>query len=311
LSATLDRRGEAHLWLVLEDALASARDAHARGDVDRGVWDARRRFASVASVLVDVGAIGERRAEGIIAELDDALALRGVMRSTAFRGDRLAPWDEPPLVTTARRSGDGWLEAEIEHHLNLIVDLQPRDNADVGHQLLDNLAPQVRALHAVGSLRSRSRLDDLAATLAAVGYGVEGITDASIDPGAGDVDKGWLSFLRARPRLIHVDDEPAASRTVNLQLGEADGPVVLERLAWSTDVLVLEVKTPATSSQFWRASAFDDSGQLHVGHPGQRVTASSGAPTVFRLRPGLRDTVRSLWVRVTHKASRVEEQVML
>jgi hypothetical protein len=276
---------------VLEEALAAARAA------DDEVADARRRFKAVADALVDVGAVPAARARHIVDELDAALAVRGALPLRFFT------WRDPPPLPTVdapvRQRGDGWLESVIEQHLDLVVDVPP--TPAIASRVVDNLAPQVRALRAVGSLRNARRLDDLSSTLAAAGYGLTGERH-------GEVDKGWLSFLAAKPRPLTEADQPTSERRMARILGQVRGaPVTLLRVAWSVDVLQVEVDAPnGAIPGRWRASAFDDSGQLHLGQPG--VVQADGR-TQFRLRPGLRDTVRTLSLRVTHEATRLDEQV--
>jgi hypothetical protein len=308
--AAYDRRGEAHLWLLLEEALVEARyvanAAHAAGASGSAaiaeVEEVRRAFEGVASALADVGAVARPLARHIVSELHVALTVRGLLGDES----RLTWSDPPPLATTetpVRQRGDGWLESTIEQHLDLIVDLPPTH--DVGGRVLANLAPRVRALRAVGSIRSGRRLDDLAATLAVTGYAAPGSA-----PEKGEVDKGWLSFLEARPRLLTQADQPTVSRTIGSELGVVEGAAVtLRALSWSTDVLQVDVAVPPhLSGMRWLASAYDDSGQLHLGQPGFRAGPDGVS---FGLRPGVRDTVRTLSLRVTYGATRLDEQVTL
>jgi hypothetical protein len=287
---------------VLEEALAAARAARTASGADAhgdGVWEVQRRFQSIADVLVAVGAIDRARAQGIVRELHDALAVRELVPASGFLGSAV-----PPAVERVRQPGEGWLEAEIEHHLDLVVDLRPPAHADVAVQVLANLRPQVRALQAVGAVRTSRRLDDLAATFDAAGY-------AAPEHARGDVDRGWLSFLRTKPTPLRPDHAPSAERAVQVAMGNAGGaPVWLNRLAWSADVLELTVDAPAGGEGAWRASAFDDAGQLHLGQPGVRADDGAG-PLTFRLRPGLSERARSLAVRVTFGATRLDERASL
>lgn len=308
--AAYDRRGEAHLWLLLEETLVEARyvanAAHAAGATEAAaiaeVEEVRRGFEGVANALADVGAVARPVARHIASELHVALTVRGLLGEDS----RLAWSDPPPLATTGnpvRQRGDGWLESTIEQHLDLIVDLPPTH--EVGGRVLANLAPRVRALRAVGSIRSGRRLDDLAATLAVAGYAAPGSA-----PAKGEVDKGWLSFLEARPRLLTQSDQPTATRSMDDELGRVDGcTITLRSIAWSTDVLQVDVSVPGhLAVRRWLASAYDDSGQLHLGQPGFRAGTDCVS---FGLRPGLRDTVRTLSLRVTYEATRLDEQVIL
>jgi len=300
--AATDRRGEAHLWLLLEEALADARAAHAsgtRGDVD----EVLRRFDGVVNALSDVGAVARPLARHIADELEVALTVRGIVEGRSFL------WRDPPALQPedrpVRQRGDGWLEAMIEQQLDVVVDVTPATH--IGERVIANLTPQVRALRAVGSLKSSRRLEDLAATLAAAGYAPPPAAGAR-----GEVDKGWLSFLEARPRPLTGEDRPAAAKAITYELGHVDrGAVTLTELAWSTDLLRVELTAPTyVARKRWTASAFDDSGQLHLGQPALDGGGNTGA-LVFDLRPGLRDTVRTLSLRVTHEATRLDEQVSL
>ncbi|HEX7168194.1 MAG TPA: hypothetical protein VF230_14540 [Acidimicrobiales bacterium] len=287
---------------MLEETLTAAR---AGGDRAAVVNDVRRSFRSVASALATVGAIDGGRAAAIVQELDDALALRGIVASSAFAGRAFPAFD--PSHHPVRRQGDGWLESEIEHHLDLIVDFDPAAHPDTGAKALASIAPVVRALQAVGALRrGERRLADLAATLAAAGFDVEGPQ--------GEVDRGWLGYLRARPRPTLATDTPAKTLAAAKLLGTVGGVAVsVVSVGWSDHLLDVEVAAPSTQPPRLRCSVFDDAGQLHLaagpsfGDGGQDPTA----PVTFRLRPGLTAEVRSMSVRVTAGAERLEDQVWL
>jgi hypothetical protein len=297
-----DRRGEAHLWLVLEEALASATHA---GD-EHGVWDARRSFRPVADALMVVGAVEPSRAEAIVAELDDALAVRGLTVAHSFGGRAFPAWD--PDRQPVRRRGDGWLEAEIEHHLDLVADIQPGANPMLGMRVLEVLGPAVRALQAAGALpHGPARLADVAATFHAAGF--------FVDAPLGEADRGWLGFLRSRPAPLTGATEPAASVDLEVAVGTMAGrPVVVRKVAWSESVLELDVDAPelpdtSLSTVGWRCSVFDDAGRLHLGQVG--IRRGEGGPVVFRLRPGLMAGVSSMSVRITRGSERIEEQLWL
>ena len=299
-----DRRGEAHMWLVLEEALTAARAAAGN---DRVVWDVRRAFRSLADALVVVGALDPPRAEAVVRELDDALALRKLVPPSSFDGRIFPSWsaDEQPV----RRRGDGWLEAEIETQLDLVVDLDPLSNPWTGQRVVEVLSPSVRALQAAGSLPpGHSRLGDVAATFRAVGYAVD-------VPDAGEPDKGWLGFLRDRPAPVTSVLAPVTSMTADVPLGTIRGvPVRVVGLAWSELLLEVTIETTAFQNDAgltgvsWRCSAFDDAGRLHLGQVGDLFTPERMR---FRMRPGLMAGVRAVSVRVTNGAERLEEQVRL
>ena len=298
-----DRRGEAHLWLVLEEVVATARAA---ADA-RAVTDARRSFRNVADALIAVGAVEPRRADAIVLELDDVLAVRGIVSASAFGGREFPKWSREEAAV--RRRGDGWLETEIEHHLDLVVDLEPRENPGLGQRVLDMIQPAVRALQASGSLpHGAARLSDVAATFQAAGFQVEGPF--------GEPDKGWLAFLRDRPAPLTAALEPVASTVVDVELGSMGGsPVSVRRVAWSEALLEIEVDAPELETTSiigaaWRCSVFDDAGRLHLGQPGLR-RGDESTPLVFRLRPGLMAGVGSMSVRVSRGAERLDERVRL
>lgn len=297
-----DRRAEAHLWLVMEEALATAR---AGGEA---VTEARRTYASVADALVVSGAIEAERAADIVREFDDVLAVRGFVGPNAFAGRASTPWD--PERRVVARSAEGWLEAAIEHHLDLIVDLDPLAGHGVGRRTLELLRPQVRALEAAGSVRrGQARLADLAATLDAAGYAVDGPL--------GEVDRGWLTFLRDRPQALLSSHEAATHVEVRAPIGEVGGEtVVVVGVGWSEALLQIDVEAPSPSEHLtvatmWHCSVFDDRGHLHLGASGARVHEHGEAPLQFRLRPGLMAGVQRLTVRITRGAERIEDEVSL
>ena len=270
------------------------------------MWDARRAFRTVADALIVVGAIEPRRADAVVFELDDALAVRGLLPPQNFGGRAFPSWE--PELQPVRRRGDGWLEAEIEHHLDLVVDIDPVAQVGLGQRVVDVLGPAVRALQACGALpHGPARLSDVAATFQAAGFPVDGPI--------GEADRGWLGFLRDRPAPITSSLEPVASVPAKVVLGTVRGePVTVRRVAWSEALLQVEVDAPvlddsASVSLPWRCSVFDDAGRLHLGQPG--IRRDFDGPYVFRLRPGLMAGVSSLSVRVTRGSERLEEQVTL
>lgn len=296
-----DRRGEAHLWLAFEDALRAAVGAD-----PQAVADVRRSFRTIADTLSVVGAVDARRAEAVVAELDDALAVRGLLAGEVFRGRPLPPFDAEQHPVPRR--GDGWLEAEIEHHLDLVVDLNPSTSPALGSRVLDVLRPSVRALQACGSLpRGDARLADLAATFRAAGF--------EVDPRVGEVDRGWLGFLTDRPAPVTSTLRPVTSVRTGVELGTVRGrSVTVARVGWSEALLELDVEAPAIHDSLpftvaWRASVFDDAGRLHLGQAA--VRRGGDGPLVFRLRPGLMAGVSSLSVRVTRGSERLEDEVRL
>ena len=270
------------------------------------MWDARRAFRTVADALIVVGAIEPGRAEAVVFELDDAMAVRGLIPSHNFGGRQFPSW--APELQPVRRRGDGWLEAEIEHHLDLVVDIDPMQQRGLGQRVVDVLAPAVRALQACGALpHGPARLSDVAATFQAAGFPVGGPI--------GEADRGWLGFLRDRPAPLTSTLEPVASVPANTVLGTIKGePVTVRRVAWSEALLQVEVDAPVLDESSvvslpWRCSVYDDAGRLHLGQAG--VRRDFDGPYVFRLRPGLMAGVSSLSVRVSRGSERLEDQVSL
>jgi len=270
------------------------------------VWDARRAFRTVADALIVVGAIEPSRAEAVVFELDDAMAVRGFISPSNFGGRPFPAW--APEQQPVRRRGDGWLEAEIEHHLDLVVDIDPVQQRGLGQRVVDVLGPSVRALQACGALpHGPARLADVAATFHAAGFPVGGPM--------GEPDRGWLGFLRDRPAPITSGLEPVASTSTDVTVGTVKGePVIVRRVAWSESLLQIEVDAPVVDDSSivslpWRCSVFDDAGRLHLGQAGLR--RDFDGPYVFRLRPGLMAGVSSLSVRVTRGCERLEDQVRL
>ena len=270
------------------------------------MWDARRAFRTVADALIVVGAIEPTRAEAVVFELDDAMAVRGLVPAQNFGGRQFPAW--APELQPVRRRGDGWLEAEIEHHLDLVVDIDPVQHRGLGQRVVDVLAPAVRALQACGALpHGSARLADVAATFQAAGLPVSGPI--------GEADRGWLGFLRDRPAPLTSSLEPVATVPAKVVLGTIKGePVTVRRVAWSEALLQIEVDAPVLDESSvislpWRCSVFDDAGRLHLGQAG--VRRDFDGPYVFRLRPGLMAGVSSLSVRVTRGSERLEDQVSL
>lgn len=310
---SVDRRGEAHLWLLLEEALVAVRGTAVEP------WEAWRNFRAVADALVDVGALDTDVGEALVGELDDALALRGVIPAGAFTA---APW--PPLeVLTAPRAtappadaATVWLEAEIERHLDLFASFGPDARAWAAADMLRILGGPVRAFGAVGLLPAAEGtrvLDDLTATLAA----------AEVDPGRPvEPDAGvrgpWLAFLQGRPAPLPEPFTPTERRLTRDVLGELpSGEVVrLDGLAWGDGALEVGVAIrrgagglAARDRTPWSVRVLDDLGHLHLGQPAVLRVGAAGCRVA--LRPGLDPGVTRLEVRVTHGPHRVEGAVAL
>lgn len=306
-----DRRGEAHLWLLLEEVLLQVR----RADVEP--WEGWRNFRAVVDALVVTGALGVEVGDALVSELDDALALRGVVPAGAFTG---APWPSLEVLTAPRptpppRAAAVWLEAEIERHLDLFASFGPDARSWAAADLVRIVGGPVAAFTAVGMLDERDArlLDDVVATLAAVGI------DLPRPPGERAVARpSWVEFLRAAPAPLPVAHAPVHQIFPRLDLGRLGEVVVrIDTVAWSEEALELEVALrtrPSTSWTVpdgapWHARVEDGQGHLHLGQP---VTARRGLGSLrFLLRPGLPAAAGPLAVRVTRGGERLEASVPL
>jgi hypothetical protein len=303
------RRAEAHLWLLLEEALV----AIARGGADP--WEVRRQFGYVTGAVAEARIVSAELAAAIRLELDDALAVRGLLEAASFRGaDPLdapaTPPHDPPPATA-----DGavvWLEAEIERHLDLLAAYDPTVRPDAGADTLRILAAPTRAFEAAGALGARGRalLTDLTASIAAAGF-----DPGRAAPGDGRVRRDWVRFLRDRPPLPPDPFEPVGSARPRTVLGRiGDRTVRVDEVAWTSELIELHVALRpdegigSRERIAWQARALDHRGRLHLGQPTVPLV-DAGASATFRLRPGLEDGIAGLQVRVTAKGQRVEGNV--
>jgi hypothetical protein len=311
-SPIVDRRGEAHLWLLLEEALLIARGREVEP------WEAWRNFRAVADALVGVGAVEADVAEALVGELDDALAVRGVIPSGAFTA---APWPDVEVLTRPRtpappEAARAWLEAEVERHLDLFVSFGTGARGWAAADMLRILAGPVRAFAAVGLLRTPDEvrlLDDVAATLAAAGVD----PGRTVDPGA-VVHPAWLSFLRSDPAPLPDVHEPAERRRAWMALGATpEGDTVrIDEVAWSERAIDVDVTVRRSSARIvrtdrtpWSLRVVDEGGALHLGQPA--VLRPGTAALRFSLRPGLVGPPGRLEARVTHGGAFVEATVVL
>lgn len=302
-----DRRGEAHLWLVVEEALMAV-----RRDPD-ALSEAARNFRSVAEALTTAGACSAGVAEALVGELDDALAVRSLLPASAFSA---RPWpDEGGLETAPSASAaEVWIEAEIERHLDLLVSFSPQAQSWAALDLLRILAGPVRAFEAVGAGGGESArlLESAAASLAAVG----------IDPGravgADAVARPeWVGFLRDRPAPLPEPHEVLDSRQPRQPLGQVAGRAVrVEAVAWSEDAIDLTVAVRGPGGGIdrdlgaaWQARLLDDRGHLHLGQPA--VLRGGAGLLSFALRPGLGPGVTRVDLRLSRRGQRVEASIDL
>ena len=307
--STATRRGEAHLWLLLEEALVAV----GRGGAD--AWDVQRQFRYVADAMASAGTLPATITQAIKIELDDALVVRRLVRAGSFTG---APYEVDDDVREGHRGpNDGavvWFEAEIERHLDLLAAYDPEVRPDAGAETLRILAAPARAFEAAGVLGAagKSLVADLTASVAAAGFDPGRTT-----PGDGRVRKEWVRFLRERPVPFAVPFEPAKSVQPRTPIGDlGEHTLRVDEVGWNDDAVELTVafrrpgglavvdRTP------WLARVLDHRGRLHLGQP-TRSHRDGGTAAVFALRPGLGDGGTVLHVRLTNGGRRVEGKVSL
>lgn len=303
-----DRRGEAHLWLLFEEALVAVR----RGGTQ--VVEVRRSFAAVADALAATGLVARSVALALRGELDDALALRGGLEPTAFRA-RPFPTEEAAAGASPVPGGVAvWLEAEVERHLDLVAAFDPATRPEVGATATRILAGPVRAFEAAGALGpARGLVDDLAATLASAGFDAGRLRAGS----EGRVRREWVRFLRERPAVKEGAEDQVAVREPRTTMGELAGRAVrVDRVSWRPDriELLVALRDPTGPGREdwtpWAARALDRRGRLHLGPP-TTALLDGGSSARFVLRPGLPADADRLDVRITTGAHRVEGTVLL
>ncbi|HVF31575.1 MAG TPA: hypothetical protein VM933_00950 [Acidimicrobiales bacterium] len=309
---TADRRGEAHLWLLLEEALLAVRSA----DVEP--WEAWRSYRAVADALISTDLVDASVAHALVGELDDALAVRGVIPAGAFSA---APWPDVdvlrrPRPATPPGAATTWLEAEIERHLDLLASFSVEAQGRAARDLVRIVGGPVRAFEAVGHLSGRDAValqGEVVASLDAAGVDPGGPAEPDAEPRA-----EWVAFLRNRPPSL---PEPFVSTDARLPartLGPlADTTTRLDAIAWTTDAIRLEltvrpprgeIRSGATTAPL-HARILDDTGCLHLGQP-VRAGRSGGGLHVF-LRPGFGPGVRGFDLRLTRGGERLEVSVPL
>lgn len=302
-----DRRGEAHLWLLLEEALVAVR----RGGSD--VWDVRRNFVAVAQALAATGLVPAAVARALGGELDDALALRRLLEPSAFTA-RPFPFDDAAAGAEPVSGGVAvWLEAEVERHLELVSAFDPATRPDAGASALRVLGGPVRAFESAGALGSARRLvDDLAASLASAGFDT-----GRVRPGSeGRVRREWVRYLRERPSSA-PGAAPPQVRVPRIALGELSGRVVrVDHVGWTATEIDVRVTARSATGPGredwtpWHARVLDRRGRLHLGPPTTSLF-DGGSRAHFRLRPGLPADADRVDLRITAGAARVEGTVLL
>jgi hypothetical protein len=309
--STSVRRGEAHLWLLLEEAIVAV----TRGGTDP--LDAQWHFREVADAMAIAGVLPTAITQALKHELDDALVVRLLIPAASFSGGSYEVDDD--LRQAHHGPVDGapvWLEAEIERHLDVLAGYDPATRPDPGADTLRILAAPARAFEAAGVLGAAGKalLADLAASIAAAGFDPGRAT-----PGDGRVRRDWVRFLRDRPGPIPEPFEPTKSVRPRAVLGTiGDRTVRVDEVAWNEHAVELTVAVHGTDTfapdlpgrVAWQARAVDPRGRLHLGQP-SRSYKHGGTAATLRLRPGLEDGVSSLQVRITSHGRKVEGQVHL
>lgn len=307
--STATRRGEAHLWLLLEEALVAV----GRGGADP--WDAQRHFRDVADAMAAAGTVPAPITQAVKHELDDALVVRGLVPAASFQG--VAYEVDEHLRDDHRGPADGanvWLEAEIERHLDLLAYFDPATGPDAGARTLRLVAAPARAFDAAGVLGAggRALVSDFTASVAAAGFDPGRAT-----PGDGRVRREWVRFLRDRPNPFPEPFEPAKSVRPRAALGEIGQHALrVDEVSWTDDALELTVSfrrpdgIARTDRSPWLARVLDHRGRLHLGQP-TRSHREGGTSAVFALRPGLDDGGTVLQVRLSNCGRKVEGQVSL
>ena len=311
--STATRRGEAHLWLLLEEALVAV----GRGGADP--WAVQRNFRYVADAMAHAGTLPPAITQAIKHELDDALVVRRLLPAASFHGDPYDIEDGQRDEHEHDRPSDGanvWFEAEIERHLDLLAAFDPATRPDAGAETIRILAAPARAFEAAGVLGATGRA--LVADL------VASIADAGFDPGRGTPGDGrvrreWARFLRDRPPPLPEPFEPTRAVHPRAPLGAVgEHTLRADGVAWNHDALELTVSfrrpdgIAVTDRTPWLARAVDHRGRLHLGQP-TRSHRDGGTAAVFTLRPGLDDGQGhgTLDVRLTNRGRKVEGRVEL
>ena len=281
-------------------------------------WEAWRSFRAIADALVATDTLDAAVADALVSELDDALAVRGIIPPGAFSA---APWPDlevlrRPCPTPPAGAARAWLEAEIDRNLDLFASFTADAQPWAARDLLRIVGGPVRAFESVGLLASKdgpALLDEVVASLVAAGVDCGRAAPAGTEPRA-----EWVDFLRARPAPLPEPFEPDEARRPDRTLGTLAGTTNrLVAVAWSADAVRLELTVRPPSGEVTgggttaplHARAVDDAGRLHLGQP---VTARrpSGTVHVF-LRPGFGPDVRGFDLRLTKGGERLDGSVAL
>jgi hypothetical protein len=306
-------RAEAHLWLLLEEALVAV------GRAGQDVWEVQRQFRYVTDALLAVGVIRPPVALHLRHQLDDALVVRRLIPPASFADvDRDLSASADDVADAAEADASIWLEAELERHLDLLASYDPTTDPQAGAEAMRILTGPVRALEAAGALGAAKPLvADFATSIAAAGF----------DPGShhpptnesGRVRREWVRFLRDRPGPWPDLPQPAEVRHPKLLLGHlCHRAVRIDELSWSeVEVGVRLTLHPVGQATIdvagrvpWSMRVIDDRGRLHLGHPLPPIALGPSGPG-FRLRPGLAAGVQRVDVRITAQGARLEGSIPL
>ena len=299
-------RAEAHLWLLLEEALVAAR----QGDV--GVWEVQRGFRHVCDALLAAGVASPSVTTALRYELDDALVVRGLLPPASFTGWAALGVD---VIREEETTADGsvWLEAELERHLDLLAGYDPNTASAAGADTMRILAGPVRALESAGALGAgKAMVADFVASISAAGFDI-GQVDLGLE--GGRVRREWVRYLRDRPAPWGDGEAMDDVRHPQLVLGTIGERMVrVDGVAWSDRELVVHLTVRSVGRGWldtkdtvgWSLRVLDDRGRLHLGQP---VPPVSGLR--YRLRPGLVAGVRRLDVRLTARGERLEGSIPL
>ena len=323
MSGSTARRGEAHLWLLLEEALTSIRRGGAPVD------EVRRNVHAVTGALAAAEVVPPGVAHRLETEFGNILAVRGLTPLAGFTAHDPEPVSEstataifdaspPSPPSPPVRDGAGvWLEAEIDRHLDLLAAFDPTSRPSAGTEALRMLAGPVRAFEASRALDrpGRALIDDFAATLAEVGYEVRRPARAS-PKRDGRARSEWVDFLRQALGTPADGFEPRHTRNVDAALGDVRPglSVQLTRISWTADALelvarirserldatrrVLQARDVLDLEAVWSCRVTDDRDGLHLGQP-TRARYEGGSATRFVLRPGLAEGTSAIAIAIT------------
>ncbi len=315
MTGASSRRAEAHLWLLLEEALSAVR----RGGAD--VAEVRRNFNAVTAALAAAEVLDANVARRLRSEFGDVLAVRGLLPLAEFVGPADPDSGTLSLSFPAAPAPNGavvWLEAEIERHLDLLAGFDPTTRPSAGLETLRLLGGPVRAFEAARAMgpEGRALMTDLAVTLRRAGFETRRLApDAR--PGEGQERRSWLAFLRSGMEPIAVDFTPEFVRRPSVTLGDiGQATVQISSVAWTAEAIeiIAPIRHPPLDvtmlDKQWLCRVVDERGGLHLGQS-VRHTHDGGMSARFLLRPGLPPDATQIEVRVTSGGRRVNGNASL